>query len=89
MLINEKTGISIAVVVSLMAVCTFIASIYYMGQRNREEIVLMREMYMESARRDRTEMLRIEARLSVIEAKLEKVEEWCKRLIDELNKNAK
>ena len=54
----------------------------------RHAITLM--MYMEQARQDRTEMLRIEARLSVIEAKLEKVEEWCKRLIDELNaKNAK
>ena len=85
--IDEHTGVSLALVAALLGSAIFIASIYFMSLRNEQEIKILREMYYAQSKEDHNEMIRIESRLSMIETKLQRVEDWCRALIKRLEEN--
>lgn len=89
MTITEKTGISVAVVAALLSASVFIASIYYSAAKNDEEIRILRQLYLETARENRSEMIRVETRLSILETKIDRLEDWCSKILKSMEKNAR
>lgn len=80
-IINEYTGVSITIVIALLTGSLFVANIYFTAQRTEAEVALIRQHLSEEARESRLDMIRIERRLSAMEAKIEALDLWCKEVL--------
>lgn len=88
-ILNENTAVSLGLVGVLVSLSVFVNTIYVENRQQAQEIERLQRIVESDSKLRWRQINDLSDRLSRIEGRMGKIEDWCREIVQGMRKNAK